>query len=81
MSTNDFNEIFIFGGTVTSGPLSDVWKFYGLDYSWEKVGKINPRYAFSALNAFFKHQPSFTGVSIVFRLDVHALSVPGIECP
>ena len=67
VSTNDFNEIFIFGGTVTSGRLSDVWKFNGLDYSWEKVGNIIPRYAFSiipryafsALNAFFKHQPSF----------------------
>lgn len=52
VSANDYKEIFIFGGTVTSKSLSDVWKFNGLDYSWEKVGNIIPRYAFSALNAF-----------------------------
>ena len=49
MSTNDYTEMFIFSGTVTSGQLSDVWKFNSLDYSWEKVGNVIPRYVVKAL--------------------------------
>jgi hypothetical protein len=43
VSFNDYTEMFIFGGIVSSGEMSEIWKFKYSDYSWEKVGNIAPR--------------------------------------
>jgi len=42
-STNNYDEMYFFGGIVTSGQLSDVWKFKYSDNSWQKLGNITPR--------------------------------------